>query len=531
MLMLISFLFIFLSSCTPTNLELFAAANYAEDPLNFGKEQKVHIEIEPQGHPAQVFYSISPRDLAAGIALRPTVFVQGWAKGAQKYLERDQAKEEHDTRTRFSDILALPRANKIHLLSPRMPALSTELSSDQSFNIALLQGLSYTFVLNPSGLYDRAPLYWNLEQIHTEANINFNLEEFGQFITGHVKFNGAKKDLWQVSIIQGNRLVSSVSQVKKNGHFLLELSQPLFLGDDDLLSLIIEPSDSESTLPRFVKNYALSELLDQPNLGKIDLGRLDKPLEATISISGPGYIYLKGKVGQGEVRIKKALELSGPTLFEELYQGLYDIAVVPPPDSPWGMRVIEKVDISGPAFTMSFKWPKRQILNARVINENRSTIPGAQIEFSRVGKMGFSSPEDIFSDLPFSFTATTNNQGQVCQPEFGVNSAKNTLCEGLALDEGRYVAHIIPPPGSEYAHGWQTFDFPLTQKLKLKLVKTQKLIGKIFGPDQTSPVRQAYVTIYAGDSNLYSQPKILANAITDALGAFRALVPALQKSH
>ena len=145
--------------------------------------------------------------------------------------------------------------------------------------------------------------------------------------------------------------------------------------------------------------------------------------------------------------------------------------------------------------------------------------------------MGSINTEDIFSDLPFSFTATTNNLGLVCQPHSGGNSSGHKECEGLALDEGRYVAHIIPPPGSDYAHGWQTFDFPLTQKLQLKLLETQKLMGKIFGPDHISPIRQAYITIYAGDSNLYSQPKVLANAITDTFGSFRAFVPALQKSH
>jgi hypothetical protein len=519
-LMLIFFVHVLLSSCTSTDLELFAPANYADSFLNVGEEQKVHVEVEAQGLSAQVFYLLNPRDLAAGIKLRPTISIKGWAQGTQKYLERDNAQKHHDSMARFSDILALPRTNTIHLLSPRMPALSTRLSSDQSFNIALLKGLSYTFVLNPSGLYDRPPFYWNLEQLHSEENIAFNLDEFGQFITGQIKFDGAKKDQWQVRIIQGDRLVSSVSRVKKNGHFLVELSKPLFLGDEALLTVIIEPHDEESALPRFEKNIAINKLLEQPNLGKINLGRLDKLLTAHITLPGPGSIYLKGRVGNGEVNIKKMLELQGPTIIEEIYEGIYDIAVIPPPESPWGMRIVEKVDISGPIFTMSLKWPKRALLNATVSNKNNKIIAGAQIEFSRLG-----TAENMLSHLPLTFTATTNNRGQICQ------ASQQSPCEGLALDEGRYEAHIIPPPGSDYAHGWETFDFPLTQKLKFTLLETQKLRGKILGPDQISPVSQAYVTIYAGDSSPYGEAKILANTITDASGSFHAFVPVLQKSY
>jgi len=520
-----------IGACTPPSLELFTPASYADSPLHVAEEQEVHIEIEPQGHPAQVFYLLNGRDVAAGVVLRPTMRLQGFAQGAGKYLDLDHSLENHDTKARFSDMLALPRANKIHLLSPRMPAVVSELSSDQSFHLDLLQGLSYTLVLNPSGLYDRAPLYWHVEQLPSEARVAFNVDEFGQFITGQIRFIGAKKDQWQVRIVQANRLVSSVCEVKKNGHFLVELARQLFLGDDVPITIIIEPRDTESALPRFVKNYTISQLLNQPNLGKIDLGRLAKPLTANFNIAGPGHIILKGSVGQGEVRIKKTINLDGPTTINDLYEGTYEIAVVPPPHSPWGMRVIEKVDISGPVFTINLKWLKREVLNAKVINANKKKIASAQIKFARIGKMGANSAEEIFSDLPFSFTATTNSQGQVCLPQCDLGLTKYTKCEGLALDEGRYVAHIIPPPGSHYAHGWQTFDFPLTQKLEFKLVETQKLIGKIIAPDQISPVVQAYVTIYAGDSNLYSQPKILANAITDASGAFRAYMPALQKSH
>lgn len=525
------FLLFLIGACTPTSLELSLPANYADSSINAADYQEVHIEIEPPGQPAQVFYLLHRRDLAAGVSLRPTMRLHGFAQGASKYLDLDNAVENHNSMARFSDMLALPRANKTHFLSPRMPAVVDELASDQSFDIDLLQGLSYTLVLNPSGLYDRAPLYWHLEQLPSEARIAFNLDEFGQFITGQIRFIGAKKDQWQVRIVQANRLISSVSPLKKNGHFLVELSQQLFLGDSVPITVIIEPCDPESALPRFVKSYSLNELLNQPNLGKIDLGRLAKPLTANFNISGPGHIILKGLVGHGEVHIKKAINSEGATTFKDLYEGSYEIAIVPPPHSPWGMRVIEKVDVSGPVFNINLKWIKRQVLNAKVINANNKKVSGAQIEFTRIGKTNMNEVEEIFSDMPFSFTATTNSLGEVCQPQFGVSTAKTTKCEGLALDEGRYVAHIIPPPGSPYTHEWRTFDFPLTQNLELKLLESQKLTGKIFAADQISPMKQAYITIYAGDSNLYNQPKILANAITDGSGTFKAYVPVFQKSH
>ncbi len=519
-------------ACKPADLDLSLPVNYAEDLISSGaQEQRVHIEIEPPSMPTQVFYQVKARDLAMGLTLRPTNRLGGWAKGGKKYLERDQQKDSHDSQARFSDIVALSPAHRNPLSTPRVQPLSTHLASDQSFSIDLLAGVAYVLVLNPGGLYGRAPVYFKWDEKSLEPPLAFNLDEYGQFVSGQIKYSGTQKDLWQVRITQANRLVSSVAQVKRNGHFLVELSKETFLGNDVPLLLTIEPKDAESTLPRFNKELSLDELLTRPNLGPIDLGRLPKALLLNIHIAGPGTIYLKGRVGMGEVSLKKALNIVSPTVFEGLYEGTYEIAIVPPAMSPWAMQVTKNIDITSPSMDMRLKWTPRQLAVMHVFDEMAKPMAGAQIALSRIGVRGSNEREDIFSDRLFSFTATTNDAGQACQRQGGLSNGKHNDCTSIALDDGRYVAHVIPPAGSHYAHLWQTFDFPEEQNLEFKLLETKILKGRLLSADSKSPLQQAYVTIYAVDSSLLNEPKILANAITDAFGYFRAFIPTSQKSY
>jgi hypothetical protein len=519
---LLFLLLVNLCSCSFEPINLSSSVDYADELINFNGEQKVHIEIEPQGELPQIFYYVSARDLTAGLALRPKVKLEGRALGADKYYERDNSYNKHDIGDRFTDIIALPRANNSHSLSPQISSVSSSIKPDQSFQLELLAGLSYTLVINPTGLHDRAPIFINWSHEPEKRQILLDVDEVGEFITGQIRYQGAPKDMWQAKILHNNRLVSCVAAIKRNGYFALELAKNLFLDDNASLTLILEPKDPDSPLPRFKKIFSAHKLLQQKDLGKIDLGRLDRPISAQISLPGPGFFYLTSTDSFREIQLRKAINLVGPTIFEELYPGIYNITIIPPSNSPWGIHEYKNIEISDPNLTIFLQWPTRQMLNAQVVNKNSDIITGAQIEFINNTK----STHQLSL-----FTAITNNDGLVCQREFGVSTANLKECAGLLLDEGNYIAHVIPPAGSQYAHEWQSFDVPRTSKLELKLGDTQTLTGKILGSDHKSVVRQAYITIYAGSQNTQSPAKVLASAITDAQGNFKAFIPATNNSY
>lgn len=517
-----SLLFLVLS-CGP-NIEVPFTVSHAKSKFKAYGGQKVHVEIEPSGQMSQVFYFVSPHDLAEGLSLNKSFEIQGSALGAKKYLDLDRT-HEHENLDHFSDIIALPKANKTNFLSPRIPAVSTRLSSDNLYNLALLDNLSYAIILNPSGLYDKAPIYLNLEKQQQTQRLDFNLNPAGPSVQGQISSSNLKKELWQVRVLQGSRLVSSRGRVQKDGSFKLELANQMFLGNDVPLTLLIEPENQELPLPRVKKIYRASELYSNPQVGTVNMGRFGKPLTLYLRIPAPGNVYISGSVGAGEVLIKKPLDSTGLTKIEGLYEGFYDLALVPPVESKWAMRVIEKVDLSGSNLTLTLKWQQRQLLRAKVVDMSGEAVSGAHLEFARIGKMGAFATEDIFTTELFPFTANTNEEGQVCKGQVGTSAKAPQDCVGLGLDEGRYLVHIIPPPGSKHAHQWLTFDFPRSEIVELVLKKSALLNGKILGPDKHTPVKQAYITIYAADNNLHSQPKVVANALTDHEGIFSAFVP------
>ena len=169
---------------------------------------------------------------------------------------------------------------------------------------------------------------------------------------------------------------------------------------------------------------------------------------------------------------------------------------------------------------------RRELLHGTLMDDKNAKVNGAQIELSRIGKIGDFATEDIFDDMLFKLTATTNEEGRICQRRFGFATSNQDDCTPLTLDEGRYLAHITPPPGSKLAHHWLTFDFPKTSTLEIKLEVPQILMGKILAADKISPIKRAFVTVYLAENNLHNQPKVIANAITDDSGNFRAFISA-----
>lgn len=503
------------------------------DPSRKPSEKRVHLEVEAPGYKTQVFYFVNVNDLKAGISLRKNIEVRGIAQGMDEYVRLDL--EDNEKEDLFQEILAVPLANKASFLAPKIPSVKTRLLNDQSYKIELISGLSYAVILNPHGLYDKAPIYKNILPAYDDREINFSMPHNAQ-ITGQINglniiFNKQDKEMLMVKVMQGARLLSSVAKVGVFGSFSLEMVEPVHISKKMPLFLMIEPLETESGLPTIKHALDVENIYKNPDIGVVDLGDFSKPFSLEVEVSfddqiiSEADVYINGHIGAGEVLIKKAVNKEGKASFDRVYEGIYDIAAILPSESPYGMRIIKHINLrENQHEPLVIRLDKRQELSAFVSNEEGQGIMGAHVELSRIGEVGALATADIIDDLLFKKTMITNKEGAVCDRTFNPTSS---LCEAPLLDKGRYLAHIIPPAGSELGHGYSTFDFPQEKNIRFNCVEPEILIGKILAHDQKTPVKQAYITVYLAEPNLYNQPKIIANTITDERGIFEALVSPL----
>jgi hypothetical protein len=515
------------------------------NPFNNFLAAPVHLEIEPIGEMSQVFYHVDPKMLpSTPIHLRKTVHITGIFNDLETLFP-------HDNASSFSDIIAIPVVNNMSFLSPRVPFKKSHILKT-GFHLTLHSDLAYILAVNPSGDLGYAPIYQNLGVIKQDLRIDFSLADNPIIISGHLVFedgvdnlrtvsksepvlNGLKQALLRARIMQGSRLISSVGTIREDGSFSLERAHSLM--NDQLgqpINLIVEPVDPESPWPRIKRKLLLEDLEKNTNIGEISLGRLKKPRSITIEVHGSddskignAFLYLYAKVGAGETLIKKQVDSSGTTIFPELYEGIYDIAVIPPFESKFAMRIIKAVDVQANDFSqISIDLQKREALEALVLSYAGHSVSGSQIELSRIGESGNLATEDIYDDMLFKFIATTNEDGRICDRKFGFSTSDKNACESLLLDDGRYLAHIIPPAGTELSHQWLTFDFPKENKLTIILGRPEILSGQILAHDGYTPIKHAFITIYLGKTLAHNQPKIIGNAITDDKGFFQAFVSA-----
>lgn len=534
-------------SCTSEDIEEEEPSIFADDVADCGdlchnqelsnySGKSIHVEVEETTQAPQIFFNISPENLANGLALDPVFSISGKALGIDQFLKIEE-KAEKKQLSSFADIIAIPIGNKISL--PLRTPIKTRVLDDQSFSLSLPAGGEYALILNPSGLHHRAPLFLEPGIISKDMTLNFDLTAPFPKLLARIASKdtsilaAAEAPKVRAKVVQGNRLISSIEEVKNDGSISLEISPSFNEGDNVPVMLVIEPQDSESALPRLKVKLSKKALQNNIDVGTIDLGSLKAPLEAGVEIidshqSGIGnaIIFMKAKVGSGTSLIKKQVDSSGITVFKQLYEGSYDIAVIPPFDSPFGIKLIKNIEFlaSKQSNVITIELHKREPLYGTVLDYDDKEVQGAQIELSRIGNIGDFATEDIFDDMLFKITATTNEEGRICQRRFGFGSAKDESCSPLTLDEGRYQAHIIPPPGSKLAHQWLSFDFPKTSTLAIKLVPPEILTGKILAADKNTPLARVFVTIYSTEPGLAKQAKVIANAITDEQGVFRAFI-------
>lgn len=527
-------------------MSLFFTACFTEKSIPFSTNEeaklfygnKIHIEVMTQNGKTQVFYFVNSDELATGLALKPTKECFGLGKGFESLIKEDQ---EHDlgTGASFSDIIALPESNKNNLLSPRIPNIRTKLSSDQSFKLDLIYGEAYTVILNPSGLYDRAPIFLHVGAKERAVEMMFK-EVSNPILRGRLGYKNAplafgknKLPELKAHVVLGNRLISSVGRLNDDGSFALELALEKSLNFNGLpVFLLIEPLDPESGFPHIKRRLKAKEIYQNPEMGIVDVGPLNNPFSLKINVRdeeqkplSKGELILRAKKHDMEILAKKTLNSSGSVVFDELYEGDYEVAVIPPLASPFGLLFKENINISSENHEpLNLILPKRSALKALVVDEQKNFVEGTLFEFSRIGESGSLASEDIFKDLLFKQTALSNDQGQLCRNRNGIFGINDQSCEAPALDQGRYLVHIIPKT-PKLSQAWATFDFPDDRILEFNLTKPKKLRGKILTHDRQNPAPKAYVTIYWADSDLYNQPKVIATALCDEQGYFEVFVP------
>ena len=524
-----------------TSKSELACGSFCDGRFKMFSRQAVHLEIEPTGERSQVFYNIDPATfIDQPIMLNNTVHITGQALPLKMLPGTVYDSVNHDNSDAFSDILAIPTVNRISFLSPRIPTIKSRLQSDAAFSLDLLSGLSYTLILNPLGLKERAPIHLNTGIIAADNRLDFVMEENPKKLSGTVIFDaefdpGDERPRMQARLMLGSRLISSVNEIDINGKFALLISQPLFNdAENQPLNLLIEPVDAETALPRIRHKLDLDILQKDFDVGDINIGTLKKPIAATFEVRGGddsvisnAILYLRATIGAGIAVVTKQVDKSGSTEFARLYNGEYEIAIIPPPASKFGMRVIKNVDIkSKNKIHISFDLEKRETLTAHVLNPLGQDVSGAQIQFSRIGEIGNFATEDIYDDNLFNLNTTTNSRGKACHRESGFSTTDKDECSALLLDEGRYLAHIIPPAGTELAHKWITFDFPERNELSIILDQPEILVGQVVRSDGKTPAARAFVTVFLAETNMHNQPKMIGNAITDEKGYFRAFVSA-----
>lgn len=503
------------------------------------RDKIIHLEVEPAGNLSQVFYNIDSNKLSQNpIVLNQLAVVSGKAIGIDGDLVKHYPDEHQEKGVTFFDLVALPVVNENALLAPRTSIVKTRLARDGSYQIELLKNVSYSLVMNAFGQFDHAPVYVHRGFIKEDMALDFSLAQSNKNIRGKVvaderdTFNPLESPM-QVRVMQGQRLISSIGLVKQDGQFSVEVAHAIV--DNNLpITLIVEPKDLEIALPKITKKLDKDQLYSDVHMHEINLGSLKNATNFTIGVRGnddsvvsQASLFLNAKIGAGEVMLKKQVDSSGSAQFPKLFEGSYDIAVVPPFDSKFGMRVIKDVEIEFKENVELFiDLQEREVLIAEIFGQNGKPVSGAQIEFSRIGEMGLFASEDIYDDMLFKLTAGSNDRGQVCHRKFGFETSNNDQCANLLLDDGRYLAHIIPPAGTELAHKWLTIDFPKEKRLTIVLDQPEVLKGQILSYDQKNPIKRAFVTVYLAELSLHNQPKVIGKAITDEQGFFTAFVSA-----
>jgi hypothetical protein len=278
------------------------------------------------------------------------------------------------------------------------------------------------------------------------------------------------------------------------------------------LYLLIEAKDNNFISPKVT--IPLMRITEDINIESIDFGDIKESFTVKIDVKGEDnsiikdtLVYLKGKVGDKIIDGKVLLDNLGKALIN-IYEGIYDIAIIPDSKNTFGIKVMKNVLLKEGS-NLIIKLPRRSQFSGSIVSFDNNKINGALIELFK--------EEKEYEDLSFFRSAITNEEGNICA------DISNNKCTLLFLDEGLYRLRITPPFGSNLAIDELSLNFPLENNFTYTMKKAQIITGRILLSNH-DPVRKAFITIYQGNNDMIKKPKIIAYSMTDDNGYFKAFI-------
>lgn len=508
----------------------------------------VHIEIDPSAAgvlPQQIFNVSITKDIPAQIEIKPLFSYHGTLavhESFKKNVESVKSPQISDIIALTPDIVATPKGDDdlsysaTAILAGQQNSLSSTVDiSTGYFTLSLIADQKYQIIINPEGKNDLPPTFL-LVQISEERSETITLKNEGSIVAGQVSLPVPLSpdfiNATTVKILQDSKLVSSVGKLTSSGNYFVQLSSPLShsLDNNPNLALVIEPNSEHDYLPVIRQKLSLkeSELTGKTiHLDSIIADKINQTFnKSLVAVNEQGElikdarVYLKRNLDTNYIEKQLQTDAKGQ-VSTKLLAGSYNLAVIAPPDSLYGMYRDDDWDVDSNEIDM-VTLPLRQAFHGTLFEREGNPVNGAFIQLTRIAQEDSSTLENIFKKTPLRIEARSNYAGTWCAASFG---SSNEECAPLRLDQGRYRIFIIPPPGERLPYQTMTLDFPATNSLSVTLKKPTQISGKVVSATSKIPISKAFIKIFSASIQLESgEPLLLGQAITDEHGDFSVFI-------
>jgi hypothetical protein len=196
---------------------------------------------------------------------------------------------------------------------------------------------------------------------------------------------------------------------------------------------------------------------------------------------------------------------------------VYDVAVAPPPESPYGLRCIAEFPLSSggtdraPATLPPIVLQRRTVVSGTISDHDGARAAGVMVLATRTAADGSTPCTPSVGSAPA--TTTTDDTGTFA----------------LALDSGLYRLDLDPPAGSPLPRLTQTnVVVPSTPGMTtwhaVTLPAGAVVEGTVRGPDGM-PVPLAAVRFFEPAASVTAEPALRAQTRADMQGHYRAVIP------
>lgn len=495
----------------------------------------VDIMVEPIGEPKQIFRNVALNSLKnEPLILQDIALVTGRVQGIETPLIREEksfAEVSSDVPVlegSFSDFLVIPYENN-SLYEKDVPfGIKGNLRPDGSFLMRLIAQERYWFIFNPEGALDKAPLVFLSPAIQKDEEITLTPAiplPFGGKITAN---DAAILVLFlenaRVRAFRGERQFSSVGKPTLDGSFFIEITHTTH-EEKEALYLLLDNPDNTISWPIF-RFPVEKKALNNPTHFHMDLGKLNAFQPAHIEVSNAkngeakdAEVILKGNVGNGIATISTRLNEKGQARIDKVWQGIYEVAIIPPNESSLAVLSIPNVDFQTPEkMTLSATLQPRPRVHIAINDYQGENKNGFQVEITRQNL-----DASILNNFSFKGTFAVNNDGIVC----GLYSQQkdiSELCPPLLLDSGKYVAHVIPSAGSLVSEKWISFAVGEENTVTIELEKPTLFNGLVKRKNDQLLGKMAYVTAFWSKSSFNQTLHTIGNAFALEDGLFEILL-------